>query len=371
MELYDVIVIGAGPSGATAARVMAHAGLDVLVIEKETFPREKPCAGWISPLVFELSGVSPDIYSRENTLASFSSLIVWDNRDVPREVAFTRTMGYGIIRSQFDQALVSMIGDAKLLMGVRVESVERDNEGIIINDSFRAPVVIGAGGHFCPVAREFEEINTDEKKVVAVVSETRIKKDILKRYTPYPDTPEIIFNNDFTGYGWYFQKGEYLNIGVGTTSVNSLKAHRDLLLERLNRKGRLPDKDAFDISGFSGHAYKLYKLSSRNMVSDSVILVGDAAGIAYNMSGEGIGPAIFSGLTAAQTINDAGGDFSEESLLKYQKRIISRFGRPYSRRLTSILSSLPPWIISIIRKMAIGIPLSRREIIAKRWFFRD
>ena len=59
MELHDVIIVGAGPAGSTAARILTSAGFDVLVIDKDTFPREKPCAGWISPLALELSGNSP------------------------------------------------------------------------------------------------------------------------------------------------------------------------------------------------------------------------------------------------------------------------------------------------------------------------
>ncbi len=371
MELHDVIVVGAGPAGAIAAGALASHGLNVLVVDKDTFPREKPCAGWISPLVFELTGISPQEYMKSGTLISFSSLVVWDLKGVPREVEFKRTMGYGIIRSEFDSFLVKRMRGAALKEGVRVSSVERDGHGVVINGSLKAKVIIGAGGHFCPVAKRFGEEGTNEKAVAAVVSETRLDKETIMGLTPNPDTPEIVFNEDFSGYGWYFPKGEYLNIGVGSTSPKDVNSHKERLLKRLGDLGRLPDPGRYPLSKFSGHAYKLFKVAPRRLVSDRVILVGDSAGVAYNMTGEGIGPAIFSGLAAARTIIDAGGNYSAENLSVYRKRIYSRFGRPYSPLFLSIAPLIPKSVIGLLRRIALGGSFGRREIVAKRWFFRD
>ncbi len=371
MELHDVIIVGAGPAGSTAGRVLISAGFDVLVIDKDTFPREKPCAGWISPMALELSGNSPKEYEKKGTLTSFSSVVIWDTKNRPREVRFKKTLGYGIIRSEFDTALLEEIKGVSLREGVRISSIERDDDGVILNDSLKAKVVIGAGGHNCPVAKRFAEIKKDEKIIAAVVSETRVGKDEIRKHTEYSDIPEIIFNDDFSGYGWYFPKGDYLNIGIGSTITKDLNSYKNRLLEKLDKIGRLPDPEGFPPFKFRGHVYKLNKLTPRRLVSDRVLFTGDAGGMAYNMSGEGIGPAILSGFAAAQTIIDAGGDYSAENLSIYQKLIYSKFGRPYPDFLLHLASSVPETFFHILKNATIGTSFGRREIIAKRWFFRD
>ncbi len=371
MELFDVIVIGAGPAGATAARSLSGEGLSVLVMERHSFPRPKPCAGWVSPWAFDLIGITPEHYAESRrTLVSFQSLIIWDGGNVAREVRFKRTMGYGIIRSEFDAFLASRMGGARLAEGVRAIVTERNSAGVTVNEQYAAPVVIGAGGHRCPVAREFGSIRPDERFVTAVVSETRLGRPVIDSLTPYPGVPQIIFNDDFSGYGWYFPKGDYLNIGVGTTSAAALGLHRDALMSRLRQHDMLPDPDRYPLARFVGHAYKLRRVSRRRPTSDRVLLAGDAAGVAYNMSGEGIAPAIFSGLSAARAIAEAGGDYSSRSLRAHSERLDARLGKPYPEGLLSMLSSLPSYLSPAARRFAVGGRAARR-LIARRWFFRD
>ncbi|MBN2223594.1 MAG: NAD(P)/FAD-dependent oxidoreductase [Deltaproteobacteria bacterium] len=371
MELFDVIVVGAGPAGATAARTLGARGLSVLVMERYSFPRSKPCAGWISPWVLELIGVTPDQYANRGTLVSFSSLIVWDGRNVGREVKFDQIKGYGIIRSEFDASLVSLMKNVRFAEDSPVRDITRHTGTVTINGRYRAPVVIGAGGHNCPVARKFGRIRPDERYVTAVVSETRLGRDVINSLTPHPDIPQVIFHDDFTGYGWYFPKGDYLNIGVGTTSAERLTSHRDALMLRLKKGGMLPDRKRYPLNAFTGHAYKLMRISPRRLCSGGILLAGDAAGIAYNMSGEGIGPAVFSGLCAAETILAANGDYSPRSLTDYPRLLYARFGAPYPEKLISALSLIPGFLSPLVRLSAVTSRTTRRHLVARRWFFRD
>jgi flavin-dependent dehydrogenase len=371
MELFDVIVIGAGPAGATAARSLSSEGLSVLVMERHSFPRPKPCAGWISPWALEMTGVTPDRYGGDGrTLVPFGSLIVWDSTDVPRLIDFGRVMGFGILRSEFDAFLAARMGSARLIEGARAVEIRRNSDGVVVDGFYGAPILIGAGGHRCPAARAFGSIRPDERFVTAVVSETRVGRAVIERLTPYPDVPQIIFNGDFSGYGWYFPKGDYLNIGVGTTSAPALGLHRDALMARLGRRGMLPDPDHCALAPFVGHAYKLMRVSPRCPSTDRVLLAGDAAGVAYNMSGEGIGPAIFSGLTAASTVIEAAGDYSSRSLDHHSERLRERLGKPYPDRLVSAVSLAPRFLNPIARRIAVGSGITRR-LVARRWFFRD
>jgi geranylgeranyl reductase family protein len=371
MELFDVIVVGAGPAGSSAARSLSAQGLSVLVMERHSFPRTKPCAGWVSPLVFEMTGVTPEQYAARATLVSFSSLIVLDRKGVGREVAFDRVKGYGVIRLEFDAFLASLMKNARLLEGARAIDIDRHGSSVVINGQYKAPLVIGAGGHRCPVARKFGQTRPDERYITAVVSETRLGREVINSLTPHPDIPQIIFNDDFSGYGWYFPKGDYLNIGVGTTSAGRLGAYRDALIARLEKRGMLPDQRRYPLSRFSGHAYKLMRVSPRRLSTDGILLAGDAAGVAYNMSGEGIGPAIFSGLCAAEVVIGARGNYSWQSLAAYPERLYARFGTPYPRGLTSAISSISGLLSPAVRLFAVGSRASRRYVVADRWFFRD
>ena len=371
MELYDVIVVGAGPAGCAAARLLTKGGLSVLVLEQGTFPRSKPCAGWVSPWAFDLIGVSPEEYGKGRVLVPFSSLVVWDGTDVPHRVSFGSTAGYGIIRSEFDSFVSSRIGGGRIRQGVRVTAVEKRGDEIVVNGAYRGRVVVGAGGHRCPIARKIGEIRPDERFVAAVVSETRISRDSLAELSPFPDCPQIVFNDDFSGYGWYFPKGEYLNIGVGTTSGSMLKSHREAFMGRLMKRKMLPDPRRHPLDPFVGHAYKLMRVTPRRLVSDGFLLVGDAAGVAYNMSGEGIGPAIFSGAIAAETIIEARGDYSEGTLSRYVGRLYDRLGSPYRRWFLSLIGPVLASAGPLLGRVITGSAIARREMVAKRWFFRD
>jgi geranylgeranyl reductase family protein len=371
MELYDVIVVGAGPAGATAARLISSEGLSVLVLEQAAFGRPKPCAGWVSPWVFDLSGVSPREYANGRTLVPFSTLVVWDGDDTPHPVSFARTVGYGIVRSEFDSFLASRTGGARIEYGTRVTTVDIDGRGVVINGAYRGRVVIGAGGHRCPVARQVGAIGKNERFVTAVVSETRVGREVLGGLSLFADCPQVVFNDDLSGYGWYFPKGEYLNVGVGAMSGDRLAPHRDALLGRLAAKGMLPDPGRHPLAPFVGHAYKLMRLTPRRLVFDRVLLVGDAAGVAYNVSGEGIGPAIFSGVAAAETIIGAKGDYGERALSRYVARLHDRLGRPYGRPSLSVAALVSERIARTFLGCVTKSALLRRELVARRWFFRD
>ena len=109
---------------------------------------------------------------------------------------------------------------------------------------------------------------------------------------------------------------------------------------------------------FHGHAYLLYDHSSRKLLADGLLLVGDAAGLAYTQSGEGIRPAIESGLLAAEVIRAAAGDYREERLQPYLRRLEQRFGKRCRRP--------PPAgrIPSAWRQFLAG------RLLANRWFVR-
>jgi flavin-dependent dehydrogenase len=139
----------------------------------------------------------------------------------------------------------------------------------------------------------------------------------------------------------------------------------------LTKRKMLPDPRRHPLRPFVGHAYKLMRATPRRLVSDGFLLVGDAAGVAYNISGEGIGPAIFSGGIAAETIIEARGDYSEGTLSRYVGRLHDRLGSPYRRWFLSLISLVPASAGPLLMRYVTGSALLRRELVARRWFFRD
>ena len=113
-----------------------------------------------------------------------------------------------------------------------------------------------------------------------------------------------------------------------------------------------------------GHAYLLYGRGKRNLVADGALLVGDAAGLAYPQSGEGIRPAVESGLLAAWTIIEARGDYGETRLAPYLRRLRRRFGRG-----ASLAAAIPPeWRAHFGRSLFSRPSLLRRVVVD--WCFR-
>ena len=109
------------------------------------------------------------------------------------------------------------------------------------------------------------------------------------------DLPELYFCRDLRGYGWCFRKQDVLTVGIGRMDNHGLSQQCDDFIRFLKRTRNVevPGK------GILGHAYWLYGHSERTIVDDAILLIGDAAGLAYPESGEGIRPAIESGLIAA------------------------------------------------------------------------
>ncbi|MGH9704474.1 MAG: NAD(P)/FAD-dependent oxidoreductase, partial [Candidatus Acidiferrales bacterium] len=144
-----------------------------------------------------------------------------------------------------------------------------------------------------------------------------------------------------------------------------LKRHVAEFLRFLNETGKL----AFDMpASMLGHAYLLYREIRRNIVADGVLLIGDSAGLAYSMSGEGIRPAIESGLLAAKTVVEANGRYSGEELEKYRASLISRFGNPEKHWSASVRKYVPTEWIAGVARILLASSWFSRHVILDRWF---
>lgn len=352
----DVLIVGGGPAGSTCAWRLRRAGLDVTVIDKASFPRDKTCAGWITPAVVDALELDVDDYRRGRhwqPIRGFRCGVVGGG-DVTLD--YVRPVSFGIRRCEFDDYLLRRAeADGRYEQPVR--SVERVDGEWQVNGRYSAPMLVGAGGHFCPVAKS---LGTRERQtrsaVVAQEVEFPIPADQSDRVAVRADVPELYFCADMRGYGWCFRKENYLNVGLGRVGDRRIRSHVDDFCRFLERRHRvncdLPPR-------FSGHAYHLYAASDSPPVADGVLLVGDSAGLAYRQSGEGIRPAVESGIMAAEQILEAGGDYRIDRLRAYGDRLRRRFGAPHA--VTSALGAILPtaWLAPFAAKL-----------VPHRWFAR-
>jgi len=320
----EVLVIGGGPAGSTLARALRRAGKAVTVMDKSEFPRDKVCAGWVTPAVFEELEIDPADYARGRVLQPIRGFRT--GRIGQRQVQSDfpgAPASYGIRRFEFDHYLLQRSG-AEQLLGQAFESMRREAGGWVVNDTVRARLVVGAGGHFCPVARFAGAKGPAETAVAAQEIEFEMNPRQKAECRVDGNLPELYFTPDLKGYGWVFRKGDFLNIGLGREDKHRLSAHVEAFRDHLAGIGRIPR----DLPGkFKGHAYLLYPHARRPPVADGILLVGDAAGLAYAQSGEGIRPAVESALLAAGVILGCGGDYSAAGLQAYAEALEARFGK--------------------------------------------
>ena len=365
MEYYDIIIVGAGPAGSTLARALEDSGKRVLIIDKQAFPRDKTCAGWVTPAVMASLDIDPGKYSVGRTLQPIRRFRIGMMGQSAVENDHGDIVSYGIRRCEFDDYLLDR-AECEKQLATAVKSINRNNGNWVINDQWQAPLLVGAGGHFCPVARLLGDGPGKHETVVAAKEvEFEMTPEQARVCEARGDTPELWFCRDLKGYAWVFRKGSYLNIGLGREDNHRLSDHLEAFVEEMKQSGRLPS----DLPGrFKGHAYLLYAHANRPLVDDGVLLIGDAAGLAYTQSGEGIRPAIESALMAANVIK-AATDYSALSLQSYGERIAERFGTRATDQEPGF--EVPDWLKQPIASTLMRSHWFTRKVVTEKWFLHQ
>lgn len=312
----DVLIIGGGPAGAACATRLRQSGAEALVLDGQPFPRFKPCAGWITPEIFSDLDLAPDDYPYG--LTSFRSF-----RLSIRGLGFRLPVRqYAIRRIEFDDWLLKR-------SGVQVEThmvrgITHANGEYVVDGLFAGRYLVGAGGTRCPVYRTFFQSQNprEERKLITAMEDEFI-------YPIVDPTCRLwFFENGLPGYAWYVPKsGGYVNVGIGgmTAAMKKsgipLKQYWRHLKVKLERIGLV----CCHLYKPVGHAYYLRGVDPEPQ-RERAFIIGDAAGLATHDMGEGIRPALMSGLLAAEAIL-RGGELNFGSIPRVSWRSLLRLTR--------------------------------------------
>src|SRR5260370_18801358 len=194
MYSCDVLIAGGGPAGSSCAWGLRSSGLHVLILDKSVFPRDKVCGGWVTLIVLQELEIDPASYVRGRTFQAITGFRVSCMGEREVNVAYDRIVSYGIRRCEFDEYLLRRSG-AQIREGVPIGRVERSGDSWIINGEIKTSLLVGAGGHFCPVARSLGNTNGAEP-VVAQEVEFAMDAQQTASCNIAPDAPELHFCRD-------------------------------------------------------------------------------------------------------------------------------------------------------------------------------
>lgn len=311
MNDWDVIVVGAGPGGTTAARGLAQRGLRSLLLEKEKIPRYKPCGGGLTSKVKNVLDVdfSSAVESTINTVSVAYGAMRMRTQPVT---------AWCVMRDEFDALLAdyAIRAGAVFRDEAPVSSIALEQDGAVVTtqgEKLRSRFLVGADG-VNGIVRKAMRIPPHQNFSVALEAEMDAPSVALEEWcgTLHMDYSAIPW-----GYAWIFPKAEHLSVGIGSIihTVRGLNIRNELARyvaseptlknarERFSRGYRIP----------ISRGYGKYD-------APHSVLVGDAAGLVDPFTGEGIYYAIRSGQIAAEEIARAFGQ-TDGGMSAYTARI--------------------------------------------------
>jgi len=344
----DVLVVGLGPAGGSAAFKAAQAGLKVLAVEKkQQIGVPVQCAEFI-PL--PMSAYAAEKPVRVQAVTGMQSILP------SGAVEQTEFPGLIIDRQKFDEAITqnAIQAGAEVLTGAQLLDVDESKSIATISQknvktTVHYKALVAADG---PHSRVAKSLGLPELDIVYTRQYT---VPLLK---PYADT-DIWLSDEYPGgYAWLFPKGEWANLGLGANKAfeQDLKAPLDKLHADLIKQGLLGEKIVYRTGG----AIPVGGLRSK-LIYNNIVFVGDAAGLTHPITGAGISAAVMSGEMAGEALVQWLSD-DEEALTDYEEEIRDQFESTLQRAVQK-----RQWLKQVWRTQA----AQRDDVMRQGWIAFD
>jgi geranylgeranyl reductase family protein len=366
----DVIVVGAGPSGSTAAYYLAQAGLNVLLIEKSRFPRDKVCGDGLTPrAVKSLVAMGVDVTEEAGWLRNKGLRVIGGGMRLELDwPELSSWPGYGLVRTRasLDEQLArrAQAAGAKLLEGTTVTGPVLDDTGRIVgvettseteekskarsrsdnterangsSVTYRARVVVAADGNSSRLSIAMGLRKRDDRPMGVAVrtyyTSPRHDDDYLESWLDLWDGDRLL-----PGYGWIFGMGDGTsNVGLGllnTSDAFGKTDYRELLKSWLRSMpeewGYVEENRTEPVRG----AALPMGFNRTPHYHKGLVLAGDAAGMVNPFNGEGIAYAMESGELLARVVSQALARptraETERVLRSYPEELQNAYGRYYT-----------------------------------------
>lgn len=330
-SIYDCLVVGAGPAGATAAYHLAKQGHSVLMLEKERLPRYKPCGGGVSPQIgewfdYDFAPVISQKVTQARMTYNLEDEVI---ADLVEPIWMVR-------RNEFDHYMVqqAQAKGASLQDGTKVTGLALEAEGWRLSTTAE-PVIghylIAADGARGPMAKWLGFNQRKTTMAGAIETEPRLQVQDGHRL-------HFEFGRLKHGYIWNFPKVDGYSLGSGVIRSTRRKS-RDLVQPLAD----FSEQFGVNIDAETKHGHPLLLWNGdQTLHTDRALLAGEAACVVDPFTAEGIRPAIFSGLKAAEAVHQAlAGE--TDALAGYTRTMMAEWGQEmrWASRLAQAFYAAP------------------------------
>jgi digeranylgeranylglycerophospholipid reductase len=323
---YDVVVVGGGPAGLTAARFAAQHGAEVLLMERYNQIGDHICCA--EAVTF--SGLTAVVEPQPSWICSRISGIKLFSPGGDSAFIDHPDAGYTLDRAKFEKYLAKLAEDrgVEIVTGCRAERLQRHNNRFSRIDAvadgetrtIEYRILIAADGVESTIAREAGLTKSLLPSRLASCAQYRLHNTSVE-----PEIPELYFDHAMApgGYAWIFPKsGNSANVGLGVIPPLAGKTSPFEYLDRFLRR----KFESYTIGGRMMGIVPLFE-GRKSMLKDNLVVAGDAARLIDSLTGAGIATALFSGKIAGELAATCIAEQEIDVLKEYPKRFMKVFGR--------------------------------------------